>query len=295
MPPLTTMTPSVSPRVLLSIDYEPWFAFIRRYDAVTASEARRELDGGFSRRAIDGVLELLKDVKASFYLVGEIAEWYPEVPRMIVSAGHELGLHCQIHRPLVSVSELEKDIRASQKWRGEFGVRGYRAPMVGISEEAYPLLKGAGFDYSSSIYARPGRLLLKDGVWEVPVSTMRLFGRREIPLTAPRDFSLGLLRSGEMPYGSSFTIGVMSGLVHRIIERDLKRGLSPVIILHPYELIRPDHFLRRTFPDLLRHPELLPFVVDKSKFLTRLVRAFPVSPLGVYLDEALSHREVANV
>ncbi|SRR5581483_129951 len=295
MPISTVTNPPVSPRVLLSIDYEPWFAFIRRYDGIIASETRRELDDDFSRSAINGILELLKDVKASFYLVGEIADWYPEVPRKIISAGHELGLHCQIHRPLVSVSELEKDILASRKWRDEFNVRGYRAPMVGISEQAYPLLKNAGFYYSSSIYARPGLLLQKDGVWELPVSTTRIFGRREMSLAAPRDFTLGLLLNGEMPYGSSFTIGLMSDVIFRIIERDLKRGLSPAIILHPYELIRPRDFVRRTLPDLFRHPELLPFVVDKSKFLKRLVQAFPVSPLGTYLDEVLSLQKVAHV
>jgi len=294
MPTSTLMNPSVPPRVLLSIDYEPWFAFIRRYDAVIAGETRRELDDGFSRAAIDGILELLEDAKASFYLVGEIADWYPEVPRKIVLAGHELGLHCQIHRPLVSVSELEKDIRASQKWRNEFKVRGYRAPMIGISERAYPLLKNAGFYYSSSIYARPGMLLLKDGVWEMPVSTTRIFGRREMFPTAPRDFTLGLLLNGEMPYGSSFTIGLMSDIVFRIIERDLTRGLSPAIVLHPYELIRPQDFVRRTLPDLFKHPELLPFVVDKSRFLNRLIHTFPVSPFGTYLDEVLSLREVVH-
>lgn len=286
--------PSISPRVLLSIDYEPWFAFIRRYDAITASQARQDLDGGYSRFAVDGILDLLGKVKASFYLVGEIAEWYPEVPQKIVSAGHELGLHCQIHRPLLSLGELEKDIHASRGWREQFNVRGYRAPMVGISEEAYPLLREAGLAYSSSIYAQPGTLLQKDGIWELPVSTARMFGRSELPLAAPRDFSWGLLFNGEMPYGSSFTIGMMNDIVFRLLERDLKRGLSPVIILHPYELVRPQKFLSRTIPDLLRHPELLPFVFDKSRFLEKLLQKFPVSPLGVYLDEVLGFQEVAH-
>ncbi|MEW6401537.1 MAG: polysaccharide deacetylase family protein [Chloroflexota bacterium] len=291
MPTLTS--PSISPRVLLSIDYEPWFAFIRRYDAITASQARQDLDDGFSHAAINDIMEQLGDVKASFYLVGEIAEWYPDVPRKIVAAGHELGLHCQIHRPLVSVAELEKDIHASRSWRDQFNVRGYRAPMVGISEDAYPLLKAAGLTYSSSIYARAGTLMQKSGIWELPVSTMRMFGQREVSLLAPRDFSLSLLLKGEMPYGSSFTIGVMSDVVFRIMERDLKRGLSPVIILHPYELVRPQDFLRRTFPDLVRHPELLPFVFDKSKFLKRLLQMFPVSPLGSYLDEVIALQQAA--
>lgn len=289
MPILTLPVTSVPPRVLLSIDYEPWFAFIRRHDAITASETRRELDGGFSRSALVSILQQLGDAKASFYLVGEVAEWYPQVPRLIVSAGHELGLHCQIHRPLVNVLELGKDIRASAGWRDKFNIRGYRAPMVGISEEAYPLLKNAGFFYSSSIYAPAGTLLQKDGVWELPVSTSRIFGHRRKPqLAAPRDFSMKLLLNGEIPYGSSFSIGMLGDVVFRILERELKTGLSPVIILHPYELVRPDNFLRRAIPDLLMHPQLLPFVFDKSKFLMKLLRSFPVSPLGVYLDEVLS-------
>jgi hypothetical protein len=286
----TSSEKNIQPRVLLSIDYEPWFAFIRRYDVITATDARRDLDGGFSQLAIDSILEQLGEAKSSFYLVGEIAEWYPEVPRKIVSAGHELGLHCQVHRPLVSVAELEKDIHASQDWRSQFDVRGYRAPMVGIREEAYPLLKNAGFAYSSSVYGRPGEPIKKDGIWEIPVSTAQIFGRGKTALLAPRDFSMQLLMNGELPYGSSFTIGTLSDLVFYLLERDLRLGLSPVLILHPYELVRPRDFLRRTFPDLVKQPLLVPFVFDKTKFLRRLIKAFPISPLVTYLNETLAVR-----
>jgi hypothetical protein len=282
------------PRVLLSVDFEPWYAFIRRYDAIASDEERQILDGGFSKSAIDGVLQQLTGVKASFYLVGEIAEWYPEVPQKIVEAGHELGLHCQIHRPLVSVSELAEDIRASADWRSRYPVRGYRAPMVGISEDAYPLLKNEGFFYSSSMYAVAGMLLKKRGIWEVPVSTVRFMGNHVGDMHAPRDFSMKLLFNGEFPYGSSFTIGLMSDMVMRLLERDLKAGYSPVIILHPYELVPPPKFLRCTIPDLLKHPLLVPFVLNKTKFLARLLRTFPVSPLGAYLDEVLQLDETSH-
>src|SRR5215813_7288443 len=96
-------------RVLLSIDYEPWFALFRHYDHLRDSRQRRELDAGFTRRALEPILEQLGDSKASLYLVGEIADWYPDVPQRIVAAGHELGLHCHIHRPLVNVRELADD------------------------------------------------------------------------------------------------------------------------------------------------------------------------------------------
>jgi peptidoglycan/xylan/chitin deacetylase (PgdA/CDA1 family) len=280
---------SLSPRVLLSIDYEPVFALFRHYDKLTDPEQRRDLDQGFTLEAIDPILEQLGDSKASIYLVGEIAGWYPEVPQKIVAAGHELGLHCHIHRPLINVNELAEDLRASASWCKQFGVRGYRAPMVGISESAYKLLGAAGFLYSSSIYAPAGILLRKGDIWEIPVSTLRVLGKTE-DYVAPRDFSFHLLFGGEFPYGSSFSIGLIGTRLFRIIEQELKRGLSPVIILHPYELVNPGVSTRLT-RDLMRNPLFLPFLRDKSSFLAELLRNFPVSPLGSYLDETLKIRE----
>ena len=279
-----------TPRVLLSIDYEPWFALFRWYDKLKDPGQRREIDEGFTLQAIDPILEQLGDSKASFYLVGEITGWYPEVPQRIVSAGHELGLHCHIHRPLENTDELAQDIRASSLWCRQYGVRGYRAPMVGISESAYQLLGDSGFSYSSSIYAPTGTLLQKGNVWEIPVSTIRLRGGNGIIYKAPRDFSFKLLFSGEFPYGSSFSIGLLGKRIFKIIERELKRGVCPVIILHPYELVRPFPSSRLT-RDLMRNPLFVPFLRDKSAFLAGLLARFPVSPLGNYLDEALKTAE----
>jgi hypothetical protein len=278
-----------TPRVLLSIDYEPVFALFRHYDRLTDPEQRRDLDQGFTLDAIDPILDQLGTSRASIYLVGEIAGWYPEVPQKIVAAGHELGLHCHIHRPLINVVELAEDLRRSATWCKRFGVRGYRAPMVGISESAYKLLGEAGFSYSSSIYAPAGILLRKGDIWEIPVSTLRVLGKSD-EYIAPRDFSFNLLFGGEFPYGSSFSIGLIGTRLFRIIEQELKRGLSPVIILHPYELVSPGTSTRLT-RDLMRNPLFLPFLRDKSSFLAELLRNFPVSPLGTYLDETLKIRE----
>lgn len=285
---------TIEPRILLSIDYEPWFALSRRYDSITDSQQRCAIDGGFSRGAIDPILEMLGPNKASFYIVGELTEWYPDLPQKIVANGHELGMHCQLHRPLIDTAELEKDVIASQGWRKQYNVRGYRAPMVGIREDAYPLLARSGFQYSSSIYAPAGTLLQKDDMWELPVSSLPLFGTPH-NLTAPRQISIGLLLGGEVPYGSSLMIGLLNEAIFPILERELKSGNSPVIILHPYELVRPEAFLRRMLPDVASHPALFPFTLNKSGFLKKLLQRFPVSPLGTYLDETLTTRETAHV
>jgi hypothetical protein len=281
---------SVPPRVLLSIDYEPWFALFRRFEKLTDSFHRRNLDDGFTLRALDPILNMLGDAKASFYLVGEVAEWYPEIPQRIVSAGHELGFHCHVHRPLKNEEEVARDLSASSSWLKQFNVRGFRAPMIGISESAYKLLHEHGLTYSSSIYAPAGVLLQKDNIWEIPVSTIGGYHENNT-YTAPRDFTFKLLFHGEFPYGSSFSIGLMPGQILKIIERDLNRGRSPAIFLHPYELVKPFPYSHIT-RDVLLNPHLLPFLRDKSNFLKTLLRHFPVSSFGVYLDEILKTKAV---
>ena len=275
----------VAPRVLLSIDYEPVFALFRHYDRITDGSARREIDGGFTLQALDSILDQLGDVSASFYLVGEIATWYPQVPARIVSAGHELGLHCQFHRPLLNVDQLADDLRASADWCRQYEVRGYRAPMIGIREESYPLLETFSFQYSSSIYAPTGALIRKGRVWELPVSTISLWGSAG-SYAAPRDFSPSLLLHGEFPYGSSFSLGLLGRAALKIIEAQLRAGRSPVIIFHPYELVDPGRSRRLTL-DLLRNPLFVPFLRNKSALLAALLRNFPVSSLGSYLNESL--------
>jgi peptidoglycan/xylan/chitin deacetylase (PgdA/CDA1 family) len=276
---------SISPRVLLSIDYEPAFALFRRYDQLRDKALRRAMDGGFTLRALNPILDMLGDSKSSIYLVGEIAEWYPDVPQKIVAAGHELGLHCQYHRPLVNVDQLADDLRDTSAWCKHFGVQGYRAPMIGIREEAYPLLDSFGFRYSSSMYAPAGTLLQKGNMWEIPVSTLQQRETKE-EYVAPRDFSFRLLLNGEFPYGSSFSIGLFSRRILSIIEDELKRGRSPVIIMHPYELVNPGSSTRLTW-DLIRNPLFIPFLWDKSPFLRDLLRNFPTSTMNSYLDEAV--------
>ncbi|HEY9152378.1 MAG TPA: hypothetical protein VIN60_05785, partial [Anaerolineales bacterium] len=164
-----------------------------------------------------------------------------------------------------------------------------RAPMVGMSESAYALLEESGFVYSSSIYAPAGTVLQKGGVWEIPVSTFRL-GHGEQTFIAPRQFTWGLLLGGEYPYGSSFSIGLMNRMIFGILENQMKKGFSPVLFLHPYEIVRPLNWASRIGRDVMRNPLLLPFTWNKAEFLGELLRNFPVSPIGAYLDEILKIR-----
>jgi peptidoglycan/xylan/chitin deacetylase (PgdA/CDA1 family) len=283
------MTPS--PRLLLTIDYESWFAPSRRYDHLTSAE-RFTLDDNFSRDALDPMLERLGNVKTSIYLVGEMVGWYPDLPQKISDAGHEVGFHCQVHRPLTTTADIEHDLHTSSAWRKKFAVRGFRAPMINTIEAVYPLLEQNEFRYSSSLYAPAGTLFRKSNVWELPVSTFPLLGHPKT-IQAPRRMNLPLVMGGEFPYGSSMMSGLFPRIVLKIIEKELKAGLSPVIFLHPYEIIPPARWPARFARDLLANPLLYPFTFSKVNFLNDLLRSFPISPIADFIEEA-AHENTAR-
>lgn len=276
------MTPS--PRLLLTLDYESWFAPSRRYDNLSSAE-RFELDDNFSNNALDPMLERLNDAKTSIYLVGEMVGWYPDLPQKIAAAGHEVGFHCQVHRPLTTIADIEHDLYTSSTWRAKYNVRGFRAPMINTIEAVYPMLERNQFTYSSSLYAPTGTALRKGNIVELPVSTFPLMGHPKT-IQAPRRMNLPLVLGGEFPYGSSMMSGLFPRIVFKIIEREFKAGLSPVIFLHPYEIVQPDRWPARFARDLMANPLLYPFTFSKLSFLKDLLRNFPTSTMADFIKES---------
>src|SRR5580700_9527673 len=64
---------------------------------------------------IDRILELFESrkTKATFFILGWIAEHHPCVVRAIAAAGHEIGCHSHMHRLVYSLSpqEFRRDTR----------------------------------------------------------------------------------------------------------------------------------------------------------------------------------------
>lgn len=56
-------------------------------------------DDGPSKENTDLVLDVLKEknVKATFFVIGEYVRKYPDTARRIVEEGHTIGIHCDVH------------------------------------------------------------------------------------------------------------------------------------------------------------------------------------------------------
>jgi len=135
------------------------------------------------------------DVKATFFMLGWIAERYPQLVRRIVDAGHELASHGYSHvrvtqqQPQAFSEDVSKTKQLLEDIAG-CEVQGYRAASYSIVNEtlwAHDLLQEAGYHYSSSVYPIHHDLYgipdaprfsyrHKDGgLLEIPVTTVSLF------------------------------------------------------------------------------------------------------------------------
>jgi len=108
------------------------------------------------------LLDLLstKNTKATFFVLGWVAERHPGLLRTIVDAGHELGCHSYAHQLVYQLTPdaFRQDTeRAVSAIANAVGItpRIYRAPSYSITHEsmwALEILVECGFTHDSSIY-----------------------------------------------------------------------------------------------------------------------------------------------
>jgi polysaccharide deacetylase family protein (PEP-CTERM system associated) len=180
----------------MTVDVEDYF----QVEALTTRFPRSGWDA-VPRRIeanVDRLLDMFAgaSVNATFFTLGWIAERHPMMVRRIGAAGHELASHGYGHERVdrLSAAQFGEDVRRSKRLLEDISgqaVRGYRAPTFSIGPGnvcIYQVLESEGFAYSSSVYPirhdlygapHAPRFPFRPGggrLWEMPMSTRRLFG-----------------------------------------------------------------------------------------------------------------------
>ncbi len=226
--------------IIMTVDIEDWFqvenlrivcpfAKWDSYELRVENNARRLLDLFDKHQA-----------KATFFVLGWIAERLPELIREIHSRGHEVASHGYIHRVSYELTsrELREDLQRSKSVLEEIigeSVYGYRAPCFSLTRELIELIHDTGYRYDSSLnnasfstrYGKPtgvlkhlenGMMKAPNGVIEIPISNLKL-GRLSLPWGGGGYFRL-------WPW-SLFRWGV---------KRILSAGKPYVFYFHPWEI-----------------------------------------------------------
>lgn len=105
------------------------------------------------------ILDVLQrqEVKATFFVVGQNVERYPELIQRVVDEGHEIGVHGYTHTAPQSLDRAgeEAELVRTVELLGKIGVRptGYRSPSWDVSPHTLDLLVAHGLSYSSQFMA----------------------------------------------------------------------------------------------------------------------------------------------
>jgi len=191
------MTGHATIRNAMTVDVEDYFqvqAFASRVDRADWDSFPRRVEAN-----VDRILAQFAraNVHGTFFTLGWIAERHPEMVRRIVAGGHELASHGWDHTRADSQTPdvFREDVRRARAVLEDIGgvaVTGYRAATFSIGARnlwAFGVLREEGYRYSSSVnpiahdlYGMPDAPRVpfqpdNDGFWEIPMTTVRAFGR----------------------------------------------------------------------------------------------------------------------
>jgi polysaccharide deacetylase family protein (PEP-CTERM system associated) len=225
---------------ILTIDLEEWF-HANYHDDVFDPQKTYEV------RIVQNMERLLTlfsehQAKATFFVLGYVAEQHPQLIREIAAAGHEIATHGYAHQLVYQQTPdvFKEDVSQAKKRVEDLigkSVKGYRAPSWSITAKslwAWDVLEELGFVYDASVfpietylYGLPssprfpyhpqynGRTL---NLLEVPSSTVRIFNKN-IPFAGGFYFRA-------LPYP----------LIAQGIKTVNKEGHPAIVYLHPREI-----------------------------------------------------------
>lgn len=176
----------------LSIDYEEWFHSFHLRKSYPINTWCKEISR--IEKQTDMLLNILKssETKATFFIVGWIADNFPHLIEKIIDNGNEIGIHSYWHTPIFQQSpdEFKLDIEKSQNSIykiSNFSPQIYRAPNFSIRKDnlwCLPILKYFGINYDSSVhnvkyhpdYGEKHKFSLEEfkkvGIEEFPISVL---------------------------------------------------------------------------------------------------------------------------
>jgi polysaccharide deacetylase family protein (PEP-CTERM system associated) len=221
-----------------TVDFEDWYQGleIHKVDTWHKFESRIE-------RSCHTTLEILKshNVRATFFVLGFLAEKYPHLIKMIHDLGHEIGSHGYSHSQVFRLTpeqfsrELSRTNDAVYKAIGKAPI-GFRAPIFSIIKQsswAFDVLAQNGIRYDSSIYPtfnyRYG--VVKANRFRHEICTNSDHKIVEIPVATATFMKMN------MPVGGGAYFRVWPYAVTKWAFRQINRqGRPGVFYIHPWEL-----------------------------------------------------------
>lgn len=218
--------------------------------------------------------------RATFFILGWVAERYPQIPRMIADAGHEVGTHSYWHRrvdkltPEVFREDLARSIDVIEQSAGR-KVLGFRAPSFSITpgaEWAFDVMHDVGLLYDASLFPAPRG----HGGYPCPREA-HLFTKAPSGRPMP-ELPMSTMRVGpvKLPFsGGGYMRLLPEALLRRGFDQLHREGLATVVYLHPRDFDpscprapMPPHRRFKCYVGLKSTKRKLRMLLDRYRFDT---------------------------
>ncbi len=266
----------------LTFDVEEYF-HAEAFAGVVRPEEWRALESRVVG-ATERILDLLSDARtrATFFVLGWVAERYPSLVRAVHAQGHEVACHGYGHQMITRLSRAQfaADLdraKATIEDAGGVGVIGYRAPTFSVVREtlwSLDVLAEAGFRYDSSIFPivhdRYGIPDAPRFPHRRPAGTARAIA--EFPLSTVSRLRWRFPVAG----GGYFRLLPYAVTAWALRQLNLKERQPAIVYLHPWEIDPAQPRLPVDRLTQLRHS--VNTRTTESK-LRRLLRDFSFGPV----------------
>lgn len=224
----------------MSIDLEDWFCVHNLSHVIKKEDWDAcELRVDASTRRILNLLDK-HETRATFFVLGWVAERLPELIRDIEAKGHEIASHGYNHLLLTEITpqEFDEDLARGLETLRSCGIKqtpiGFRAPSFTVVEKtkdwALATLEKYDFKYDSSIF--PVGFHPDYGVADAPLVPYKITAQlQEFPMSCIEFFGKRFPFSG----GGYFRLFPYS-YTKFCMKRCNAEGRAAIFYLHPWEL-----------------------------------------------------------
>ena len=226
---------------LLGIDFEEWFHPELIQKVLTNEEKSFKVVKGFNK-----ILEFLRkhDTYATFFMVGEILEKFPDMLDKILENGHEIGFHTMYHSRLDSDNfqeKFSKELDDFTKLTNNKS-KGFRAPTFSLNEKsawAIDTLERHGYVYDSSIVPAKTNLYGNPNAPKKPYKITSNFLDSDNPKGKIIEFPLMTTKflGKTVPVGGGFYLRTLPfGTTKKALRTYDEANIPGVFYIHSWEL-----------------------------------------------------------
>jgi len=226
---------------LLGIDFEDWFHPELIQKVLTNEEKKPEIIKG-----IDKIIDWLNhyDTYATFFVVGELLEYEPEILDKIIENGHEIGFHTMHHTRLDTLNfkeKFEEEIKVFDKITSGKS-KGFRAPTFSLNESTswlIDVLESNGYQYDSSIVPAKTSMYGLPNAKKRPYQISSKSLENEDPKAIITEFPIMITKflGKKIPAGGGFYVRTLpEKIVENTIKDYEKNNIPATFYIHSWEL-----------------------------------------------------------